>query len=126
MPRILIIQNYIEYRNNLVEYFELLGYSVFSDSNCKSALVKIQGDEFDVIICDLDYEYNTDLMNLINFLSIEITEKSHVIFISLRFKFISEITSLNTKHQSLFIINGMMMNEIAGLIDSLLPSKPTN
>jgi PleD family two-component response regulator len=123
MLSMLIIQKYQDYRMNLIEYFDSLGYNVFSDSDCKNACSMIAQSEFDIIICDLDYEFNSDFENFYIFFNTEKVKKSNLILMSSRFKSKSEIASLNINNQSFFLINGNRMSEIASLIGRELLSK---
>ena len=119
MINVLVIEKYESYRNNLVEYFELFGFNVFSLDQCSSFFYTLSEKGFHLIVCDFDQEIDFGLKDFKRFINLERINSSNIFLLTTKIKKASDLFDLGICHDQIYVIEGKGLKDISIMMKKL-------
>ncbi len=117
MLNLLILQSYEDYKSNLCEFFESIGFSVSSGLDAEQGFLLLKEKLFDVIICDLDYELFYGLDHLLSLLDHIQQFESLTILISARHPNLWDVIPRSFDEARVQLVNGKRLVNIRERIE---------
>ena len=112
MINVLVIEKYESYRNNLVEYFELFGFNVFSLDQCSSFFSHLSEKVYHLVVCDFDQEVEFGLKDFKRFINFEMINSSNIFLLTIKIKQASDLFDLGICHDQIYLIEGKSLKDI--------------